>query len=150
MLPSRETSMRLWSIHPGYLDSKGLVALWREGLLAQNILLDKTRGYKHHPQLARFKALPNPIGAIASYLRRVADEADRRGYQFDRRKVSNKRLIGRIPVTSGQLEYEFRHLLRKLRTRDPEACRRLRKTRRIRPHPIFDKRRGSVENWEIK
>ncbi|WP_368086417.1 pyrimidine dimer DNA glycosylase/endonuclease V [Nitrosomonas sp. Nm34] len=26
--------MRLWSIHPKYLDAKGLLALWREGLQA--------------------------------------------------------------------------------------------------------------------
>lgn len=31
--------MRLWSIHPCYLDSKGLIALWRESLLAQACLL---------------------------------------------------------------------------------------------------------------
>jgi len=30
--------MRLWSLHPRYLDAKGLVALWREGLLAQKVL----------------------------------------------------------------------------------------------------------------
>lgn len=44
--------MRLWSLHPQYLDAKGLVALWREGLLAQAVLAGQTRGYKRHPQLA--------------------------------------------------------------------------------------------------
>jgi hypothetical protein len=33
--------MRIWSLHPKYLDSKGLVALWRESLLAKNVLRDK-------------------------------------------------------------------------------------------------------------
>ena len=28
--------MRLWTLHPKYLDAAGLVALWREALLAQN------------------------------------------------------------------------------------------------------------------
>ena len=36
--------MRLWSLHPRYLDAKGLVALWREGLLAQAVLKGQTKG----------------------------------------------------------------------------------------------------------
>ncbi|MGP1680491.1 MAG: pyrimidine dimer DNA glycosylase/endonuclease V [Giesbergeria sp.] len=36
--------MRLWSLHPQYLDSKALVALRREGLLAQAVLAGLTRG----------------------------------------------------------------------------------------------------------
>ena len=76
--------MRLWSIHPKYLDAKGLVALWREGLLAQNVLLGNTKGYKNHPQLIRFKNSENPYGAIAEYLRYVVNEADNRGYNFNR------------------------------------------------------------------
>jgi len=43
--------MRIWSLHPKYLDSKGMVALWREALLAKQVLLNKTKGYKNHPQL---------------------------------------------------------------------------------------------------
>jgi len=38
--------MRLWTIHPKYLDAKGLVALWRETLLAKHVLEGKTPGYK--------------------------------------------------------------------------------------------------------
>jgi hypothetical protein len=37
--------MRLWTLHPRYLDSQGLVALWREGLLAQAVLRNRTRGF---------------------------------------------------------------------------------------------------------
>jgi hypothetical protein len=33
--------MRLWSLHPEYLDANGLVALWREALLAQAFLQGK-------------------------------------------------------------------------------------------------------------
>lgn len=141
--------MRLWSIHPGYLDAKGLVALWREALLAQNVLLGKTRGYKNHPQLTRFKNMANPAGAIASYLRAIADEADNRGYRFDRSKIINKRINSKIPVTSGQAKYEFRHLLAKLKKRDPSRYAQLRNVSRIRLHPLFLKKQGSVENWEI-
>ena len=141
--------MRLWSIHPGYLDAKGLVALWREGLLAQKVLLGNTQGYRHHPQLVRFKRVNNPVGAIASYLRHVADEADRRGYHFDRSKIVNKRIRSRMPVTSGQLEYEFKHLLGKIKKRDRALYEQFRMVGKIRLHPIFRQVTGAVEDWEI-
>ena len=102
--------MRIWSIHPGYLDSRGLVALWREGLLAQNVLRGNTKGYKDHPQLMRFKNTGDPIGSIATYLKYVADEADRRGYNFNRSKIASRRNKNSIIVTSGQVDYEFKHL----------------------------------------
>ena len=141
--------MRLWSINPVYLDSKGLVALWREALLAQNVLAGKTIGYKKHPQLVRFKNTSNPVGAIACYLRAVADEAKRRGYNFDRSKIKNKRITGKIPVMSGQVDYEFKHLLNKLKYRDPDLYRRIRSSRRTRLHPLFTKVRGGIESWEV-
>ena len=97
--------MRLWSIHPSYSDARGLVALWREGLLAQNTMHGNTKGYVNHPQLSRFKNTNNPIGAIASYLRYVADEADYRGYNFNRSKIANRRIRNAILVTNGQVDY---------------------------------------------
>lgn len=141
--------MRLWSINPSYLDSKGLVALWREALLAQNVLMGKTVGYKNHPQLVRFKNTSNPVGAIASYLRAVADEAKTRGYNFDNTKIQNKRVNSNIPVTSGQAKYEFKHLLNKLKTRDPALYKRIHGSKRIRLHPLFTKVRGGIEPWEV-
>ena len=141
--------MRLWSIHPGYLDTKGLVALWREGLLAQSVLRSETRGYRHHPQLARCKDTADPTGAVGSYLRHVADEAHSRNYNFDKSKILNKRLRGKILVTTGQLEYEFQHLLKKLKIRDLGACERLQGIGRIEPHALFDTREGGVEDWEV-
>ena len=140
--------MRLWSIHPEYLDAKGLVALWREALLAQNVLLGKTKGYKKHPQLNRFKNTSNPVGAIASYLRSIIAEADRRGYNFNRSKIVNKKMNSRIPVTSGQVEYEFKHLLEKLRKRDPDLYKHLEMIDKIKVNPIFKKISGTVEEWE--
>ena len=140
--------MRLWSLHPGYLDTKGLVALWREGLLAQKVLLGNTRGYRKHPQLVRFKSVTSPIGAIASYLRDVAIEADKRGYNFDKSKIANKKTTSQIPVTNGQLEYEFQHLLGKLKTRDSKLYKELKKVTRIKLHPLFRKVRGDIEEWE--
>jgi len=141
--------MRLWSLHPRYLDSKGLVALWREGLLAQKVLLGRTRGYRHHPQLDRFKNTRNPVGAIASYLRCVVDEADRRGYHFDRSKIVRRNLRNKIIVTSGQLEYELAHLMRKLKRRDPVFYKSLKSSPGIAPHPLFRKVKGNVEQWEV-
>jgi len=141
--------MRLWSIHPAYLDAKGLVALWREGLLAQSVMLGKTKGYKHHPQLIRFRATVNPVGAIASYLRFVVDEAVNRAYRFDRSRIANKRYSGRIPIAMGQITYEFSHLLGKLKTRDPELYAQLIKLKRIEVHPLFCEVGGGMEDWEI-
>lgn len=141
--------MRLWSIHPGYLDAKGLVALWREGLLAQKVLRGNTQGYVNHPQLIRFKNTKNPVGAIAEYLGSVIDEADNRGYKFDRGKIANNRFNGKLPVTSGQLKYEFTHLLGKLKERDPELYLRINKVKRIKHHPLFTKVSGDVEDWEV-
>ena len=70
--------MRLWSLHPKLLDRMGLLALWREGLLAQKVLLGQTAGYRFHPQLKRFQANKNPVGAISTYLWGVVDEARER------------------------------------------------------------------------
>ncbi|MFI5209112.1 MAG: pyrimidine dimer DNA glycosylase/endonuclease V, partial [Gemmatimonadales bacterium] len=72
--------MRLWSLHPRYLDAKGLVALWREGLLAKAVLQGKTRGYRHHPQLERWMRAVDPVASMNAYLVEVWREADRRGY----------------------------------------------------------------------
>jgi hypothetical protein len=140
--------MRLWSIHPRYLDSKGLVALWREGLLAQKILQGSTKGYTNHPQLIRFRRTGNPLGAVAAYLRYVADEADSRRYRFNKDKIVGNRFGGKISVTTGQLEYEFAHLLNKLKKRDPNLYTHLNKIEKIKLHPMFEKIDGDVEAWE--
>lgn len=140
--------MRLWSVHPKYLDARGLVALWREALLAQAVLRGRTTGYLHHPQLQRLRAQPSPVGAIAEYLRRVHAEASDRGYAFAARKISRARGIGVIPVTRGQLMYEWGHLLAKLAIRDPELHSQLALVRRPQTHPSFRLVPGGVEVWE--
>ncbi len=140
--------MRLWTIHPRYLDARGLVALWREALLAQKVLQGRTRGYRHHPQLARFQAQENPAAALASYLRAVHEEAARRGYKFDRRKIGARRSRGKIAETEGQLLYEWRHLRRKLKRRDPPTYARHRSDHLPEAHPLFRIVPGSVREWE--
>jgi hypothetical protein len=139
--------MRLWSLDPSLLDAKGLVALWREGLLAQKVLAGKTRGYRSHPQLERFRNTGNPCGAIADYLRTVLAESQRRGYRFDAAKISAGSFEERIPVTKGQLEYEFRHLKRKCSMRNPECYRKL-CAAKISAHPLFRIIDGDIEPWE--
>ena len=140
--------MRLWSVHPRYLDARGLVALWREALLAQAVVRGRTTGYLHHPQLHRFRAQPAPCGAIAEYLRRVHAEAASRGYAFTAGKISRAHGLETIAVTRGQLRHEWHHLLAKLAIRDPAWRRRLESVRRPRPHPLFRLVAGDVEAWE--
>lgn len=140
--------MRLWSLHPRHLDAAGLVAAWREGLLAQAVLRGRTRGYRHHPQLVRFRECPAPVSAIALYLESIHREAGRRGYSFDARLVAPvRRRATRLTVTTGQLEYEWSHLKRKLRRRDPAAYRRLLLAARE-CHPLFRPIDGPVSDWE--
>lgn len=140
--------MRLWTVHPRYLDAKGLVAAWREGLLAQKVLQGRTRGYTKHPQLARFRSHPRPIQAIAAFLDGIAREAHCRGYQFDPSKISLPRSRTRIKETQGQLLYEWRHLRAKLRQRAPDVHRRFRGVTVPDAHPLFAIVPGEVREWE--
>jgi hypothetical protein len=137
--------MRLWSLHPQYLDAKGLVALWREGLLAQAVLAGQTRGYRNHPQLERFR---NRAGAIDVYLHHVADEAESRGYNFDRSKLPRRKSSPPIEVSDGQLRFEWQHLAAKLRERDPARLLRFAEIIDPLPHPFFVVVPGSVAAWE--
>lgn len=141
--------MRIWTLHPKYLDAKGLVALWREALLAQAVLAGRTRGYTRHPQLARFQAAPDPVSAVASYLEVVAAEAARRGYRFDAGKIAPERHQGKITTTRGQLDYEWAHLQAKLRARAPGRQAELLDVKRPTSHPLFQIVPGGVAEWEV-
>lgn len=141
--------MRLWSLHPRYLDRAGLVALWREGLLARAVLLGKTVGYKNHPQLARFRATRDAVATLDRYLAAVYDEARGRGYRFDATKIARRRgRPPRLPVTAGQLQFELKHLRAKTRRRDPDAYRALRELANPSPHPLFAVVPGPPAEWE--
>jgi len=140
--------MRLWSLHPSLLDPKGLVALWREGLLAQKVLQGKTKGYRCHPQLHRFRQSGKPPSAISTYLWAIHDEAIRRGYSFDASKIALERRPVSLTVTQGQLAFEHEHLKEKLRQRDPKRFRDLCRTRPITAHPLFVVVTGEIESWE--
>lgn len=140
--------MRLWSLHPRYLDPKGLVALWREGLLAQAVLRGETRGYRNHPQLQRFRARSSPRGCIAEYLRAVHAESLERGYRFDRSRIGRRGTSARIDVTCGQLDFEWRHLLAKLEVRAPDRFEALREAGEPSLHPLFRLTPGGIADWE--
>jgi hypothetical protein len=140
--------VRLWSLHPRYLDARGLVALWREALLAQAVLRGQTRGYRQHPQLHRFRTHRSPLAAMSRYLTIIYVEAQARGYTFDRSKIGSSRRQVSLSVTSGQLDFEWQHLGAKLRRRAPVHWRRWRQIERRQPHPLFRTRRGGIEPWE--
>jgi hypothetical protein len=140
--------MRLWTLHPRYLDAKGLVALWREALLAKHVLLGRTRGYRHHPQLHRFQGHPDPHAAIDFYLLAVHHEATARGYSFDAAKLDPHPPPLILDETSGQVEHEWQHLLAKLRVRSPDQLARVEAIVQPEPHPLFRLVPGGVRDWE--
>ena len=141
--------MRIWSLHPKHLDTKGLVALWRETLLAKHVLEGKTRGYKNHPQLNRFRKTKYPIDLINQYLGEVYHEAVRRNFNFDKQKVDWTFRKRKIPVTTGQMKYEAAHLLAKLKKRDPDKYKKLKSKSTFENHPVFKRVAGEIEEWEI-
>ena len=140
--------MRLWTLHPKYLDRQGLIALWREGLLAQNVLAGKTKGYIHHPQLHRFKRCENPSAAMAAYLKGVLLEASCRGYVFNPGKINPYHFNKNLLETEGQLLYEWEHLMAKLRTRSPCVYQDWRSVSCPESHPLFRIIPGEVASWE--
>ena len=140
--------MRLWSIHPKHLDPKGLVALWRESLLAKHVLEGKTRGYKNHPQLIRFALSANPLNVINYYLSIIQNEAAVRGYNFDKTKIGFFDQVLKINVNEGQINYELGHLSSKLQLRAPDFL-MLKNSNSIDVHPLFQVIKGPIEAWEI-
>ena len=124
------------------------MALWREALLARAVLQGRTRGYRHHPQLERFRAHATPRAAICAYLAAVHDESMTRGYAFERSKTGPRRPVATMPVTEGQLAYEWEHLLGKLRARSPALYRRVRTIRQPDCHPLLRRCAGEAEPWE--
>lgn len=141
--------MRLWSLHPRYLDSKGLTAAWREALLARAVMAGHTRGYRAHPQLIRFERCTDPRVAIDNYLQGLLSEAQARGFKFDASKAPDTHSHRRLTVTLGQLAFEWRHLRAKLRVRDPERVQLLpRAVVAVETHPLFRVVPGPVATWE--
>ncbi len=140
--------MRLWTVHPKYLDAKGLTALWREGLLARAVLHGKTKRYLNHPQLIRFKTHPDPLAAIDMYLAGVLNESRHRGYKYDAQKINETVETKTMQETRGQLEYEWQHLLKKLEKRDHGRWESYNHSTSPEAHPFFELIDGEIKDWE--
>jgi hypothetical protein len=140
--------MRIWSLHPKYLDAKGLVALWRESLLAKKVLEGKTKGYKYHPQLNRFKNSGDAVSCINQYLTAVYENSLERGYNFNKNKINSEFISTRLTVTDKQMKFEMEHLLKKLEKRDPERFHTMSHIEKIDAHPLFKITDGEIEEWE--
>ncbi|HWL03103.1 MAG TPA: pyrimidine dimer DNA glycosylase/endonuclease V [Microbacteriaceae bacterium] len=140
--------MRIWSLHPRQLDRQALIACWRETLLAQAVLAGRTAGYRHHPQLTRFREAEDPLVAVGAYLSALVDEADARGYRFDRMRIDRPGPVRTpLPVTDGQLAHEWTHLQAKLEARSPATAARWRGGA-PEPHPSFVVIEGPIAAWE--
>ena len=140
--------MRLWSLHPEYLDTKGLVALWREALLARNVIEGRTRGYKNHPQLDRFRNHKNPVAAINVYLKEIYKEAESRKFKFDETRLEAASVDSCIKINGDQLDYEFVLLKKKLKIRAPGKYNELAEISPVKAHPLFEPVPGPIEPWE--
>ena len=120
--------------------------------MEQKVLAGHTKGYKNHPQLIRFKKQSNSLKFIGTYLNHIYLEAKRRGYNFNEAKILMKLSASaksKMSVTSGQVEFEMIHLKKKLKNRSPADLAALKTIIKIRVHPLFIKKPGKVESWEI-
>jgi hypothetical protein len=145
--------LRLWSLDPKYLDSKALNGVWRESLLAQSVILGKTKGWKNHPQLIRFKHTQNPIETIGYYLKKIYEESCKRGYKYNKNKITKSlENIEKIKITSGQIKYEYKILKERIKKRSPKKYQEILKQEINgefpKPHPLFTIIEGDVEQWE--
>lgn len=139
--------MRIWSLHTRYLDTKGLTALWRETLLLQKVIRGETKGYQNHPQVERFRGSTNPEAAVEEYLWDVHDESDARGSNFNSGLIRpSKGTAELIPVTIGQVRYEWEHLSRKLEKRASNWLQPF--PAHIDVNSIFRIVDGPIESWE--
>lgn len=129
--------MRLWTLHPKYLDSEGLMAVWRDALRARRLLKEETDGDSDHPQLTRFRETDHPADAIECYLQTVFEEARERDVSFDASKLHTPVRNVRIEETEDRLLYEWHRLLDKLRERQPPLFRKIKDLERPDAHPMF-------------
>ncbi len=113
------------------------------------MLKGETRGYTHHPQLIRFRESVSPLESIAFYLHEIYAEALRRDYHFDAAKIGSFGNVEKIPVTHGQLDYEWMHLKAKLKVRDPAVYDKVVHLSNPEAHPLFHVVPGPVAEWEV-
>ncbi len=162
--------MRLWSIHPQYLDRQGLIACWREGLGAVKALeawcRGKACGYQNHPQLLRFKEAVRPVELLVVYMQEIRLEGVARGYKLDEERlylalgreetVTVADISPQIPVTAGQITYEAGYLLPTKMQQRKSGIEQQRyellaedfRKQKVKLSPVFSVIDGSVEDWE--
>ena len=115
--------------------------------MAKAVLRGETRGYRSHPQLERFKNHTTPLSAISLYLQAIYAEAVARGYAFDKGKIQVAAEPATLVVTSGQLDYEWRHLMNKLKARNFVLYQKWQETITPEPHPMFEVRVGEIASF---
>lgn len=147
--------MRIWSIHPKYLDTKRLTAQWREALLCKSILEGKTKSYTKHPQYLKLLKLKNPYQFINFFLLTIWEESQKRGYKYDKSKINldEVKIFDNVylDVTIEQLKYEFCHMLQKMNNDDPQYLKNIifLKKEGIISNPLFNSIDGNIMNFEI-
>lgn len=140
--------MRIWSIHPVNLDTKGLCGAWRE-LLGAIKSCDPSVGYSRHSQLIRWRNATDSIemmrNALAHYGLTLYQEAKRRKYHFNVNKLKPYLIAPKpiLPVNVGQFEYEWEFLRKKCLTRNPDWVMIKKEV-----NPMFVLRDGGIEPWE--
>lgn len=141
--------MRLWTLHPHYLDLAGLRALWQNGILAQKNIFAQKGGVELHPQLLRFQKTETPEKAIGTYLLYISEEAEHRGVHFDIKKILVPCRDIVLDETVGQIQYEWWHFLTQLKDRAPTKYEKLQLIQKPDAHPMFRIIPGNVKHWEL-
>lgn len=130
--------MRLWSIHPKYLDKHALIALWREGLLAQKALSGKGLVDEANVQLVRFKKSANPVRAIGSYLSFVASEGAKQGCKLNHERILQPNFEAKFMTTDvAQMELEVEQLKARMKTRNKDKFKLLTDVHKFEANPVF-------------
>ena len=138
--------MKLWTFHPRYLDTCGLTGLWREAIMAQNILIKlmqgKLVGYTNHPELNKIRNIGESIfweGAIRVYLDEIYKESVLRKHSFNQYKIRASRgflLNVEIWLSEEQLRQEEETIKERMAVRSPGRYQEV-KDLQFEPHPLF-------------
>lgn len=150
--------MRLWSLHPSYLDKQALQVCWADALQALEYYKQERAYMKgitndlspyFYPCLDRFRMTGSPIAHITNYLHGLCDESERRNTPFGRAKLPEFTPGLRLKVTDGQIAREEKLLLLQLnRRKQTQLWMDLFVAEYVQPHPLFEIVSGPVEPWE--
>lgn len=153
--------MRLWTIHPKYLDGKRLTSQWKEGIQMMHIWKEigenpepaKRLGYVSHPQVRRLSNLLVADSGLISlllhqHLTAVHEESVQRSYSFNKKLIDDLapdcKNAPKVYVTMGQVAYEFALMA----TKNNEWSQKVAIDPYMLCNPIFQVVSGSIESWE--